>query len=82
MKTYNCVRVVSLFRPVPALRAQRRQVQLWETSRKNVCVAEAAPLIIGEQNMTHTYAKLLFHLVWSTKNRRAFIDESLKECYI
>ena len=28
--------------------------------------------------MTHTYAKLLFHLVWSAKNRRVFIDESLK----
>lgn len=28
--------------------------------------------------MTHTYSKALFHLIWSTKKRRAFIDESLK----
>lgn len=29
--------------------------------------------------MAHAFTKLLYHLVWSTKERRPFIDEKLKE---
>ena len=28
--------------------------------------------------MTHSYSKLLFHLVWSTKNREPFISSNIK----
>jgi putative transposase len=28
--------------------------------------------------MTHTYSKLLFHFVWSTKNRQPLIDPKIK----
>lgn len=29
--------------------------------------------------MTHTYSKVLFHLVWSTKNRVPFIHDDVKQ---